>query len=139
AALGELSAMVAHEVRTPLGAIFNSLASLRRLLQPAGDAALLFNIVEEEADRLHRIVSDLLDFSRPHEAKLERRSLAELVEEQLQSLPKTEDVIVSCEIETNLPKVDIDADMVRQAMLNLQLNALQSMPKGGRLTVELKK
>ncbi len=63
-ALGELSAIIAHEVRNPLGVIFNSLGSLRRLVGPTGDARMLLDIVGEEADRLNRIVGDLLDFAR---------------------------------------------------------------------------
>ena len=74
AALGELSAVVAHEVRNPLGVIFNSLGSLRRLLKPEGDARVLLDIVGEEADRLNRIVGDLLDFARPVDARAPARA-----------------------------------------------------------------
>ncbi|MFP2928911.1 GAF domain-containing protein [Pyxidicoccus sp. 3LG] len=65
AALGELSAVVAHEVRNPLGAIFNSVASIRRIVGPESPAVPLVDIVSEEADRLNRIVADLLTFARP--------------------------------------------------------------------------
>ena len=75
AALGELAAVVAHEVRNPLGAIFNSLRSLDRALKPEGDAAMLLGIVGEEADRLNRIVGDLLDFARPSEPALQPEPL----------------------------------------------------------------
>ncbi|MGV3624652.1 MAG: sensor histidine kinase, partial [Archangium sp.] len=67
AALGELAAVMAHEVRNPLGVIFNSLTTLKRLIKPTGDAEMLLNMVGEEADRLNRIVGDLLDFVRPYE------------------------------------------------------------------------
>ena len=67
AALGELAAVMAHEVRNPLGVIFNSLTTLKRLLKPTGDAEMLLNMVGEEAERLNRIVGDLLDFVRPYE------------------------------------------------------------------------
>src|SRR6185436_17026701 len=71
AAHGELSASIAHEVRNPLGVIFNSVGTLRRLLKPQGDVSLLLDIVGEEADRLNRMVGDLLDYSRPVRPALE--------------------------------------------------------------------
>jgi signal transduction histidine kinase len=61
AALGEMAASVAHEVRNPLAVIFNAVGGLKRLLQPSGDVRLLLDIVREEADRLNRMVGDLLD------------------------------------------------------------------------------
>src|SRR6185436_2100715 len=67
AALGELAAVMAHEVRNPLGVIFNSLTTLKKRVSEVPDAALLLGIVGEEADRLNRIVGDLLDFARPYE------------------------------------------------------------------------
>ena len=73
--------MVAHEVRNPLGVIFNSLGSLRRLLRPSGDAQLLLDIVGEEADRLNRIVGDLLDFARPSTLELRPEPLDRVVDE----------------------------------------------------------
>ncbi|MEG7747608.1 histidine kinase dimerization/phospho-acceptor domain-containing protein, partial [Listeria monocytogenes] len=57
--------VMAHEVRNPLGVIFNSVASIRRLIGPANPALPLVEIVGEEADRLNRIVNDLLHLARP--------------------------------------------------------------------------
>src|SRR3954451_21594146 len=85
AALGELSASIAHEVRNPLGVIFNSLGSLRRLVEPQGDVGLLLDIVGEEADRLNRMVGDLLDYSRPIQPALQPVPLLPLLDEALAS------------------------------------------------------
>ena len=66
ASLGELAVLVAHEVRNPLGVMFNVASQLRKLLPPKPrEAALLVGILQEEADRLDRIVKDFLDFGRP--------------------------------------------------------------------------
>ena len=81
AALGELSAVVAHEVRNPLGVIFNSLGSLHHLLRPEGDARLLLEVIQEEADRLNRIVGDLLDFARPALPAIRAEPLDRLLED----------------------------------------------------------
>ncbi|WP_242337664.1 MULTISPECIES: GAF domain-containing protein [Anaeromyxobacter] len=141
AALGELSAVVAHEVRNPLGVIFNSLGSLRRLIRPAGDAKLLLDIVGEEADRLNRIVGDLLDFARPSEPQLRPERLERVVDEAIQTAlaQNPQGVEVHREVDPDLPAVPMDARLVRQAVINIAVNALQAMPRGGRLTVRLRR
>jgi len=141
AALGELSAVVAHEVRNPLGVIFNSLGSLRRLVQPAGDAKMLFDIVEEEADRLNRIVGDLLDFARPSTPELRPERLDRVVEDAVavvlaQQVARVE---LAREIDPELPPVALDARLVRQAVLNVAVNAVQAMPRGGRITIRTRR
>ena len=137
AALGELSAIVAHEVRNPLGVIFNSLGSLRRLVRPSGDAKMLFDIVEEEADRLNRIVGDLLDFARPSTPELRPEPLGRVVEDAVGAvvLPPATPVEIVRELDPALPPVPIDARLVRQALVNVAANAVQAMPRGGRLTL----
>lgn len=138
AALGELSAVVAHEVRNPLGVIFNSLGSIRKLLRPTGDAAMLLEIVEEEADRLDRIVRDLLDFARPHEPALDRESFPDLLRDTIGAVDRGRvpaGVEVVTELPPDLPLVRIDERMIRQALLNLVINGMQSMPRGGTLRV----
>jgi PAS domain S-box-containing protein len=136
-ALGELSAVIAHEVRNPLGVIFNSLGSLRRLIGPGGDARMLLDIVGEEADRLNRIVGDLLDFARHSPPQLASDRLEQVVEEAVsvavaQPPPGLE---VVRRLGAERLEVAIDAGQVRQAVLNLVVNAVQAMPGGGRLTV----
>ena len=67
--------MVAHEVRNPLGVIYNSMSGLKRLLTPAGEAAHLFKMIDEEAKRIDTIVADLLEFARPHAPELRDQRL----------------------------------------------------------------
>ncbi|MBI5544122.1 MAG: GAF domain-containing protein, partial [Deltaproteobacteria bacterium] len=138
AALGELSAVVAHEVRNPLGVIFNSLRSLRRVLTVEGDAAMLLDIVGEEADRLNRIVGDLLDFARPSEPALQPEPLGAVlasVAEAAAPSAVASGVTIDLQAEEPLPKPAVDARMLRQALLNLVMNAVQAMPRGGIVTL----
>ncbi len=138
AALGELSAVVAHEVRNPLGVIFNSLGSMRKLLRPTGDGAMLLDIVEEEADRLDRIVRDLLDFARPHEPALEPEVISDLLADTLHAVHGDRvpaGVQVDLAVPDDLPRVRIDERMIRQVLLNLVLNGMQAMPRGGTLRI----
>lgn len=140
AALGELSAVVAHEVRNPLGVIYNSLGSIRRMLQPTGDPAMLLDIVQEEAERLDRIVRDLLDFARPHEPTLEWATIPDLLGEALGSVGGSQvpaGVEVDLDVDPGLPEIRLDVRMIRQALLNLLVNGMQAMPRGGALQIRV--
>ena len=141
AALGELSASIAHEVRNPLGVIFNSIGSLRRLLKPQGDVGLLLDIVGEEADRLNRMVGDLLDYSKPLRPALQPLLLRKLLEDALESARLQHGAGDSVQslvlIDPEVATVRADPRLLRQALLNLFLNAFQAMPRGGRLDVRV--
>lgn len=138
AALGELSAVIAHEVRNPLAIIWNSLGTLRHKLQPTGDVATLLDIVREESDRLNRLVSDLLDYARPNLAELRRSELAPLIRDAVEAARTASDdsqVQVLIDVPDGLPHVLADARLLRQALVNLVINAVQAMPDGGVVTL----
>jgi GAF domain-containing protein len=137
AALGELSAVVAHEVRNPLGVIFNSLGSLRRIIRTGGDAQMLLDILGEEADRLNRIVGDLLDFARPPMPNLQPEPLDRVIEEAVSAAMANGGpaIRVERELDPKLPPIPMDARLLRQAILNIAMNAVQAMQKGGLLSV----
>jgi len=140
AALGELSAIVAHEVRNPLGVIFNAVASLRRILKPEGDIALLLNILAEESDRLNRIVGDLLDYTRPREAMLHPENILRVVEDALEAVRAQQgsdggDIRFEVDVDASLPPVAMDRGLIRRALINVLVNAIQAMPNGGEVRV----
>jgi signal transduction histidine kinase len=138
AALGELSAVIAHEVRNPLGVFFNSLGALRHMV-PGKDARMLLDVMDEEADRLNRIVSELLEFSKPATPDFQPESLARLLDEALAAAlaGAGAGIEVRQEIVPQEPLVPVDAQLIRRALLNLALNAVQAMPEGGTLTASL--
>jgi signal transduction histidine kinase len=97
----------------------------------------LVDIVGEEAERLNRIVADLLGFARPSAVSLGPASLGAIVEEAVRAALAglREPVDVAWELAPDLPSVTVDAGLVRQALINVVLNAAQAMPRGGRLRV----
>jgi signal transduction histidine kinase len=138
AALGELSAVMAHEVRNPLGVIFNSLGSIDRLLKPTGDAKMLLDIVREESDRLNRIVSDLLDFARPVNLAPRPVPVDRLLDEAWNAAATASNgaaIEVRREIDPALPMIEADSRLLRQALVNVMVNAIQALPHGGSVTL----
>ncbi|ADO75825.1 GAF domain-containing protein [Stigmatella aurantiaca] len=137
AALGELSAVVAHEVRNPLGAIFNSVATIRRMVGPFHPSLPLVDIVGEEADRLNRIVDDLLNFARPPSPSPMPVPLRKLLEDVVRGAmaDASNNIRVEWALEPDVPPVLADERMIRQAFLNLAINSVQAMLQGGTLRV----
>jgi signal transduction histidine kinase len=141
AALGELSAVVAHEVRNPLGAIFNSVATLRRMVGAESPTLPLLDIVGEESERLNRIVDDLLNFARPSSPTPHPVALERLLEESVRGAlaDASGPLDVEWALEPGVPPVSVDERMMRQAFLNLALNAVQAMANGGVLRVGVRR
>lgn len=145
AALGEMAALVAHEIRNPLGVIFNSLGALGRLFEFEGDALTAFRILREEADRLNRIVGDMLDYTRPLRLSRAPVVLDRLVKHALESATASERLrgtpidSISIVVETSdtVPGVRVDEQLVHQAVVNLLSNAMQSAGDGGSVWVRM--
>lgn len=129
AALGELSAVVAHEVRNPLGVIYNAVAMLRRNRLSTEDADAALSVVQEEAERLNRLVGDLLQFARPRAPSLEEVATKQLLESASESaaralsLPLTSVVV---EVGEGAEALRCDEALMLQAVGNLVSNALLS-------------
>lgn len=138
AALGELSAVIAHEVRNPVAIIFNSLSELRRVALPSKDATFLIDIVGEEATRLNRIVGDLLDFVRPYDAHPRLAQLDVVVRGAVEAARRAAPepcVEIRTQVADPSREIFLDGTMLQQALLNLIVNAIQATPKGACVTV----
>lgn len=130
AALGEMSAMVAHEVRNPIAVMFNALSTVRRGALDAQQAMLL-EIVDEEARRLQRLVTDLLDFSRPASLRAAETDVASLVATAVEAARASAHELPDApEIEQRVPDatcpVRVDPELCRRALINLLDNALRA-------------
>jgi signal transduction histidine kinase len=138
AALGQLAATLAHEVRNPLGVLFNSISTLGRVLPPGGDPGTLLAIMDEEARRLDRLVRELLDFARPAAPTLQSESLRALAEDALEAAARELGKKASRfknEVSSDLPSLLVDAGMLRRALLNLLVNGAQAAGPSGEVVV----
>ena len=139
AVVGELAAVIAHEVRNPLAIISNAVAGLRKQGISREDHETLLAILDEEASRLNRLVGDLLRYARPVNVQRQQFSLEDLVERAL-GLLKTDGkaIKVSLEVEVHEGRIWGDANLLRQVFDNLVDNAVQAMGAAGVLTVRLR-
>ncbi len=145
AALGELAASMAHEVRNPLGAIANCVTALRHLpgRRPDTQQESLHEIIVEEVQRLDELVRGLLDFARPVEPQPRPEPLEPVVEGALCAALRAQaispQVTVQREVAPDLPLALVDVQLLHVALSNLFTNALQAMPQGGDLNVRIER
>ena len=138
AAIGELTAMVAHEIRNPLSTIGGFARSMLR--GPDELARVLRNsqIILEEVERLEQILSRLLDFARAPSSGMVLDRIEPLIEyarQVTESLAEQADVEVRVNVEQDLPEIFLDHDQFQQVMVNLVRNAVEAMPDGGVLEI----
>ena len=137
AALGQLSAGIAHEIRNPLTSINILIHSLTENL-PTEDSRLEdLKVIEEEILRINEIVDQFLRFAKPASPLLEKTSLIPIFEEILQLLrPQIERGRIAVKREFDpLPLITVDKEQIKQVILNLLMNAIQAMPAGGELSL----
>ena len=142
AALGRITAGVAHEVKNPLNSMRLWLENLKESLPDDQESGALqaVQVLDKEIDRLDAVVKRFLDFSRPMDVRLEATHLAELLKEVLEiASPQMQKagVQVAQLLPIDVPQVYVDRDLLKQAVLNLVLNAIEAMPNGGQLRMVL--
>jgi signal transduction histidine kinase len=140
AALGRVTAGVAHEVKNPLNSMRVWLEVLKSNLPPEPEPQQAAKMLDSEIDRLDRAVKTFLDFTRPVEIALVETDLVALLTEVLESaqpaIQRAQVQLVTV-FPPRFPHVRADSAMIHQAVLNLLLNACEAMQPGGRLTVSV--
>jgi signal transduction histidine kinase len=142
-AINSLTGRVAHEIKNPLNSIALRLEMLRsRIAEESPDVEPEFAILSEEVTRLDRVVRTFLDFNRPVELDLEDVDVAQSAAEIL-NLLEPEATRKGIELSLDRPPegavVKADRDLLRQALLNIAVNAIEAMANGGKLRVEVEK
>lgn len=137
ASMGQLSAGIAHELNNPLGVItmYSNI-----LLDEAkeGDPAIQdLKLIVDQAERCKRIVGGLLNFARKSQIMHQQTNMVEFIQKSLDSVVKPQNIQVNFHNNMGNPIVMIDTEQMMQAITNLEKNAIEAMPNGGTLTIEL--
>jgi two-component system sensor histidine kinase PilS (NtrC family) len=138
AAVGELAARMAHEIKNPLASISGSAQVLASHEDVDDTIVRLLHIVVDESQRLSGILDSFLDYARPRQSSQERCDLAAILRDGLDLLRRSSETRPEHRLELDAPEaltVLGDEHLLRQVFWNLSLNALQAMPDGGSLTI----
>jgi signal transduction histidine kinase len=140
ATLGELAAGLAHEIRNPLAGIAGVIEIIGRDLPPNSPARSVIKDAKEEAVQINRILTELLEIARPKPSQFRVGDMCSTVEHAVMFARQqaiTKRVVVELEIKDAIPPAEHDPNQINQVLLNLLLNAIQSMDKPGVIRVSL--
>lgn len=139
AAVGELSAGIAHEIRNPLAAIAGSVQVLKKSTALSPQEQRLMSIILKESERLNKSIADFLRFVKPQEKRSASFDIAANLNETLDLLTNSPELTADHRLMRQIDPPSFtmlgDADQIRQVFWNLARNAVQAMPNGGVLTV----
>ena len=139
AAVGEMAAGIAHEIRNPLASMSGSMQMLKHELPLSSDQAKLMDIVLKESDRLNQTIKSFLAYARPQRFSLQALDLRQVVQETVLLLRNSSEVsgnhVVDVRVDDAPVSVDADESQIRQIVWNLATNGLRAMPAGGALCV----
>ena len=140
AALGQLSAGIAHEIRNPLSSIKMSLQILTKRINPEGNDLKRFKIAEKEVDHLEMLVNNILAFAKPVEPKKAPADLSKVLEQAIALAEKgITDKKIDVQTEfADIPPVAVDAAMMADAFLNVIRNAVEASKEYGKIKVSLR-
>jgi two-component system sensor histidine kinase PilS (NtrC family) len=139
AAVGEMAAGIAHEIRNPLASISGSMQILRKELSLNGEQSQLMDIVLRESERLNHTIQSFLAYARPRRFGIARLDLRPVLQDAALLLRNSAEVGQDHVVDVDVPALPVwceaDEGQVRQVIWNLATNALRAMPGGGRLTL----
>jgi two-component system sensor histidine kinase HydH len=138
--LGEMAAGISHEIRNPLGIIRSSAELLKKKIAEIDPQNTFADIIVEEASRLNRIITDFINYAKPRNPNIALCRVEEVVDKNITFLEvqyKEQGHVIKKNYQNHLPEIMADSTMLYQSFLNILINAMQSMPDGGRIRVEI--
>jgi len=140
AAVGEMAAGIAHEIRNPLASMSGSIQILRQELPLSSEQGQLMDIVLRESERLNTTIGSFLAYARPQRFSIERFDVRRALNDAALLLRNSSEVQDGHLIEVNVPPAELwyeaDEGQIKQIVWNLATNGLRAMPDGGRLFLE---
>jgi PAS domain S-box-containing protein len=140
ATMGELAASVAHELNNPLATVSLRIDSLLAQSDPESPTHRELETMEQEVDRMGKLVANLLHFSRRSQSQLSTFDVTEEISNTLELVHyhfRNRGIRVVCQYDSEIPMIQADRQQLRQVFLNLLTNASDAMPEGGTLTVRV--
>jgi two-component system sensor histidine kinase HydH len=141
-ALAQLSAGLAHEIRTPLASLEGAAALVQRETLSEEERHEFLDIIQKETRRLNRLLTSFLEFARPRNPDLQRVEIGEVLDSVLllvRHAGDTSRLELLKQIEPDLPMLECDPEQLKQVLLNLVMNANQAMPHGGTVLLEARR
>ncbi len=138
--MGEMAAGISHEIRNPLGIIRSSAELLKKKIAKIDPQNTFPDIIVEEANRLNRIITDFINYAKPREPNMTLCRLEEIIDKNitfLEAQNKEQGCVIKKNFQNHLPEIMADSTMLYQSFLNILINAMQAMPDGGRILVEI--
>ena len=138
ASVGSLAAGIAHEIRNPLSSIKGFATFFKERYRDNPEDLKTAEIMIQEVERLNRVIGQLLEFARPMEMKRHWTSIQEIIKHTLKMIEgqaKAKEITVRTDLPLHVEDIFIDSDKIKQVLLNLYLNAMEAMDKGGTITV----
>jgi two-component system sensor histidine kinase HydH len=138
--MGEMAAGISHEIRNPLGIIRSSAELLKKKAAKIDPENTIPDIIVEEASRLNSIITEFINYAKPRSLNIAACRVEEVIEKNITFLEvqiKEQGYIIKKNYQNSLPEIMADADMLYQSFLNILINAMQAMPHGGRILVEV--
>ncbi len=138
--IGELTSYIAHEIKNPLVSIGGFANSIKKSMSDDDPNNKYIGIIYNEAIRLERLISELLQYSKPMIPKFTAGNINKVLKDVLYMLSEEKNrIILKKEFDDSLPEFQFDPDQIRQVLINLIRNAFEAMPDGGSLDVKTSK
>ncbi|MGM0417733.1 MAG: two-component system sensor histidine kinase NtrB [Thermodesulfobacteriota bacterium] len=137
--IGEMTAIISHEIKNPLGIIRSSAEHLSKKLKSVNEQDTFAEIIIEESARMNQIINDFLSYARPKEPDLKMFNINEIISKNLDYLDQEftkNNCTIMTDFDKTIPESLLDENQLYQCFLNIFLNSMQAMPNGGNIFVK---